>query len=528
MPVTINHIYNSADALNNSYGLGYGWRSTYTNGQLTQLSTPSVDYNFTYGDLGLRSSVSVGELILASYTYDGPNHAISRLDYGNGDGIQYTYDSLGRIVKETYEDGSTVTYQYTPNGSLDEVQDSATGRKTKYYYDSYGRVAKLAIDGDGHEHILEYTYNEKGQMTRVRETVDGASHSVNYVYDDQDDRLTRVYYDNVGNSIAYDDYDRVQNLITGLNETMNLVQSFEYTGGTSSPSTQICRHTVSWSGYSRYYSYGYNLAGSIAYIGGSSTGSVSYEYDDANQLIRENNQAANKTWTWEYDAAGNILSKKEYAYTTGDLGAVQDTVNYGYAFLAWADWLTDYDGRGFNYDWIGNLTDDGIWTYTWEHGRQLKSMGNSAGTWNFTYESGGLRTKRTNGTTTYEYIYTDGKLTQMRKNGAVYNFAYDVMGNPMIILHNGNRYYYLVNARGDVEGILNSSGTLVVEYRYDTWGRLLSTSGSMASTLGLTNPLLYRGYVYDQETGLYYLQSRYYNPEIGRFINADSYASTKK
>ncbi len=114
----------------------------------------------------------------------------------------------------------------------------------------------------------------------------------------------------------------------------------------------------------------------------------------------------------------------------------------------------------------------------------------------------------------------------MRKNGTVYNFAYDVMGNPMMILHNGNRYYYLVNARGDVEGILNSAGTLVVEYRYDAWGRLLSTSGSMASTLGLANPLRYRGYVYDRETGLYYLQSRYYNPEVGRFINADAYAST--
>ncbi len=143
----------------------------------------------------------------------------------------------------------------------------------------------------------------------------------------------------------------------------------------------------------------------------------------------------------------------------------------------------------------------------------------------YTYESGGLRTRRTNGATTYEYIYTDGKLTQMWKNGAVYNFAYDVLGNPMMILHNGNRYYYLVNTRGDVEGILNSSGTLVVEYRYDAWGRLLSTRGSMANTLGQANPLRYRGYVYDQETGLYYLQSRYYNPEIGRFINADAVVS---
>ena len=67
---------------------------------------------------------------------------------------------------------------------------------------------------------------------------------------------------------------------------------------------------------------------------------------------------------------------------------------------------------------------------------------------------------------------------------------------------------------------------MVVEYTYDAWGRLLSTTGSMANTLGLHNPLRYRGYVYDRETGLYYLQSRYYNPEWGRFINADNYPST--
>ncbi len=74
--------------------------------------------------------------------------------------------------------------------------------------------------------------------------------------------------------------------------------------------------------------------------------------------------------------------------------------------------------------------------------------------------------------------------------------------------------------------IVNSSGSPVVNYTYNAWGKLCRTTGSMASTLGTYNPLRYRGYVYDTDTGLYYLQSRYYNPEMGRFINADSYAST--
>ena len=76
-------------------------------------------------------------------------------------------------------------------------------------------------------------------------------------------------------------------------------------------------------------------------------------------------------------------------------------------------------------------------------------------------------------------------------------------------------------------GLVNSSGTQVVAYTYDAWGNPLTTTGTMADTLGKLNPFRYRGYVYDAETGLYYLQSRYYNPETGRFINADNLVDTE-
>jgi RHS repeat-associated protein len=74
-----------------------------------------------------------------------------------------------------------------------------------------------------------------------------------------------------------------------------------------------------------------------------------------------------------------------------------------------------------------------------------------------------------------------------------------------------------------VTGIVSSTGSFVVYYTYDTWGKLLSTTGSKATTLGVQNPFRYRGYYYDTETGLYYLQSRYYDPETGRFLNADDF-----
>ena len=105
-------------------------------------------------------------------------------------------------------------------------------------------------------------------------------------------------------------------------------------------------------------------------------------------------------------------------------------------------------------------------------------------------------------------------------------FSYDASGRPLTLDYSGTTYYYVTNLQGDVTAILSSSGTAVVQYTYDAWGNPLSTTGSMASTLGTLNPLRYRGYVYDTETGFYYLQSRCYDPQIGRFINADALVST--
>ena len=126
-------------------------------------------------------------------------------------------------------------------------------------------------------------------------------------------------------------------------------------------------------------------------------------------------------------------------------------------------------------------------------------------------------------------------------NTTILDIVYDESGQPFSIRYKssptatGALYYYVLNARGDVVGLLNSSGELVVEYKYDPWGKLLETIIGVDETdskyaaynnMGLRNPLRYRGYIYDRETGFYYLNSRYYNPEVGRFLNADAFAST--
>ena len=92
--------------------------------------------------------------------------------------------------------------------------------------------------------------------------------------------------------------------------------------------------------------------------------------------------------------------------------------------------------------------------------------------------------------------------------------------------YNGTYYYYVRNGQNDVIRLIDGDNNTIVEYAYDSWGTPLSTTGTLASTLGAQNPFRYRGYVYDAESGLYYVISRYYDPEIGRWINADNQLST--
>ena len=211
------------------------------------------------------------------------------------------------------------------------------------------------------------------------------------------------------------------------------------------------------------------------------------------------------------------------------MGTATDTITYTYGNSTWGDLLTKYDGWFISYDAVGNPLNDGKWAYTWSQGRQLTRMTSNSSPntyWAFTYDANGLRASRTNGSTTYKYHYDGGQLTRMMIGNTLLEFTYDASGKPVSVYYNGSYYYYALNLQGDVVAILNNSGVAVVRYTYDAWGRHLSISGSMASTLGQYNPFRYRGYIYDSETGLYYVSSRYYDPEIGRWINADGFIST--
>ena len=146
----------------------------------------------------------------------------------------------------------------------------------------------------------------------------------------------------------------------------------------------------------------------------------------------------------------------------------------------------------------------------------------SGETVSFVYNEDGLRVQKVaTSTGTTKYTLHGKNLVHMTSSSNTLHFFYDAQNKPTVVLFNGTAYAYLYNLQGDVIALVDANGSKVVEYKYDAWGKPISKTGTLATTLGKLNPFRYRGYIFDEETGLYYLRSRYYNPNLCRFINAD-------
>ena len=429
--------------------------------------------------------------------------------------MSYGYDSLGRTTSVRYEDGAQVDYTYDNNGNLGLLTDSASGRKTQYFYDFQDRLMRWEQSGSGYANSVTWGYDDNNNLSTQKQTLNGATYTTSYTYD-KDNRLTKTTEGTVSAGYTYDALGRM----TALDAQSGGKSVVKTTIGYNDPSSTTATGQVkTWKSGATTYTYAYDARGNITSVSdGQST--TTYAYDSFDQLVRENNQAAGKTWTYAYDDGGNIQSKTEYAYTTGSLGAAVRTIPYGYDDATWSDLLTSIGGQSLTADEIGNLLSDGTWTYTWQHGRQLAGMSKTGMNIAYGYDSDGKRITKTVNGTTYNYHYLGDQLVELTWGGNKLHFTYDSTG-PLSVNCNGTEYFYVKNAQGDVTGLVNASGTRVVTYTYDAWGNPLATTGSMATTLGEQDPLRYRGYVYDTETGLYYLQSRYYNPGWGRFIGTD-------
>ena len=220
------------------------------------------------------------------------------------------------------------------------------------------------------------------------------------------------------------------------------------------------------------------------------------------------------------------LGDSDTAVNSSDRVTVQEETLYTYGDAEWGDLLTAYDGEEITYDGIGNPLSYRGWTMSWQGGRQLAGMTKGSDTLSFAYNESGLRTSKTVNGVTHNYVWQGSKLAADITDVYALYFHYDSSGEVIGFTRTSNgtdtEYFYVKNLQGDILKVITATGTEAATYTYDAWGRVLTSTGDLADI----NPLRYRGYYYDVETGLYYLQSRYYDPETSRFINSDVYSDS--
>ena len=436
------------------------------------------------------------------------------MTFGNDQTVQYSYDKFDRTTKEQYNN-VTYEYAYDASGQLAK-QTSTAGEEYNYEYDSLGRLIRSSEYNDGtFEQRTEHIYDASDRLTKQNWYNAGGVTTMSYAYSTTTGLLSSL------NATVQNSSIPVTYTYQGTNQlrskAIGSVMTKAYNFGTSSGYRTALPNFVNYRDpdgnliYGDYCVYdGNGRIVSIADSGNTSSVRATYGYDEQGQLTSA--AVGGTRYAYTYDTAGNLITKTD--------GGTSHSYTYGNS--AWRDLLTAYDGKSITYSG-GNPTKyyNGS-TFTWTQGRKLATAKVGNTNISYTYDMAGVRSSKTVGSTTYKYTTLSGLVTRQTGGNATIDFVYDESNQPLAMKYNGKVYYYVLNAQGDVVRIVDGSRNVVASYSYDPWGKLLSSSGTLANV----NPLRYRGYYYDSETGFYYLQSRYYDPAIGRFINADSYAST--
>ena len=534
------------------------------NGNVSSVSANGQSYTYTYtaADAEKIASVLVGDTAVVSYEYDGDK--ITKITYANGSTVTYSYNSLDKIEQVAYNaNGSREWYIYTYNadGLLEKVWINGMNAGYFYTYDEDGNPVSTEFKYTDGTYPIEYKTLLTIRAGEEDEEKIGFGYefgSVKLGYEittEENSVTTRL--DNIKNAEnptgIFEKTSTTDALGRTVSEVLEEIRSgskisatYEYVRGTvtdangNAAATDLVEKITFSDGAEIAYTYDAN--GNIltesrkrSYSSKPLALSESYSYDALGQLVRHDSFSQNKTFVFEYDKNGNILSKNEYSYTTGSLPSEPvSSVVYGYSDASWKDKLTSYNGKEITYDANGNPLSyrDGI-SLSW-NGRRLASFNSTT---RYTYNEDGIRVMKNFGGIKTRYLL-DGTniIAQEVTNGDSLDyiyFFYDASGSPVGMNYLGNNYFYKKNLQGDIieiwgteDGTDNHTFRLLVEYTYDAWGNVTKmldqTNGWYR--VGTANPFRYRGYYYDNESGFYYLQSRYYDPVMGRFLNADDTA----
>ena len=516
---------------------------------------------------------------LASYSYDGSvnNGRLTTMAYGNGDSVSYTYDAFDRQRTAAYNDGTTYHYDYSGDNDLTrQYATDGSGAVTEQYsyqYDSLGRLihSRQSTANGALIQSTQHMYDAANRMTSQSWQFGTGLYRQQYSY-------TGVKADGTADSSVDGTISAITTTIPGQ---LDVTSKYEY-----NDLRQLEKKTVTVPNqnrgtttvYTRGYTYaviaeddGCNRMGtrlaSTAYTFGSSSRSFDYTYDAAGNIQTvttggTNVPAAAASKTYTYDAQGQLATEtnggasRAYAYdTVGNIRSVTTDgaviKSFGYTNPSWPDLLTSVTANGTTKDVLyegqsqtSDLPSSGNpityyngkdYTFTWTKGRQLASATVDGKQVSYAYDMAGVRSSKQVGDTTYTYTTLSGKVMRQQWDGKTLEFVYDDGNQPFAMIYNDGStstlYYYVLNAQGDVIALLNANGKLAASYDYDAWGNCTVYDSSAKvltdpTSIANLNPLRYRGYYYDAETGFYYLQSRYYDFANCRFINADAYATT--
>ena len=452
-------------------------------------------YEFNYIPHGELESVKISGKTKVSYSYDDNNKLLSE-NYANGDSVRYEYDDNGNLARQYHNDDTSpyVAYSYNTDNELTQKTNSDTGLKYVYGENNSVEVYRLS------DNTLLQSYTESKTEADEENGIESKTDVTESHFGDTYSYTTKnnsISYQYGNNSLAYS---------TKSNDKSQTVSDSVKLNGTTAVES---KYSYDENGNVLTKSYGKNTSIANTYDSKDRITSTTYAgkttnytYDSNDQLLSANDD------TYAYDSRGNITSKTEFGTTS----------TFNYSNSSWKDELTAVNGTPLTYDENGNVLTYGDKSFTWNTGRNLESITDGDNKYSYTYDENGIRTSKTvNGVTTY-YNTKDGViLSQIDGTNTMY-FQYDTNGFPLGFIYNGIQYFYLTNQMGDVIGITDISGTVVGNYEYDAWGKVLTADTDIAKL----NPIRYRGYYYDNETDYYYLQSRYYDSNICRFINADS------
>ena len=445
------------------------------------------------------------------------------------------------------------------------MEDTAAGVAYRYNYDSIGRLIGTNQTGGAADLRAAYGYDNESRLKSINYSIPGVVDSATetFYYNTSttdsisDGALTSMAL--FSNSWIYYRYDSLSRLkerdVGGI-----LTEHQTYLAGTNGCTTTTLPETfyTTAKGSSTKLSgfqYAYNEVGNVTQITNLLDNSYwKFAYDKMGQMQYATDYAADGTargrYKYYYDNAGNLTSWK---IQDGSATVTQEEHTYTYGDSNWKDLLTAFDGQTITYDGGGNplsYYNGQRYTMTWRNGRELNTATVGGKTYSYEYDVNGLRTRKTNSDGGYtQYYIVDGltvaeqRFTSTGAEKYTLRYLYDESNSPVGFgiqypsETTWTNYYFAKNLQGDVIALYlwngTSTGTLVATYKYDPWGKPIGIYNASGATISQTaanvaayNPFRYRGYRYDADTGFYYLQSRYYDPAICRFINADTYAST--